>query len=546
MVWASLCVSDRAPAAPTVTLELNRAEVETYKFAEVVVKVKGSEAKNPFINASVRGSFTLEGGASVSVNGFCDEADGSIHRIRFMPTTAGTYSYTLSYQEGSFAQTFNGKFIAKASARKGLLRVDPANPYHFIWAGTGEHYFWNGTTAYYMLGWEDESVIQKALHRLADLKVNRIRVALCGRTDSGERWHEPSVVPTEKFKFRLNPWVAARPDSLKDPGFDTSKFNLSLWQRCDRLVHYARRLDIVVSIVFYLDGGDEGVDPFGKDHAAGEQEKRYYAYAASRLGAYSNVVWDLGNEYHLMRDDGWANTMGDYLKLCDPYDHLISVHGKEDFHFRTAGWASYCLYQAWDESGGHDFMLKNRMEQAQTGQPKPQINEEYGYEDHYPKGWGGDLVAPARSADNRRRLAWGMAMAGGYQTTGERANQGTGKPPDTGGGWINGRGDDQMVMLQGYAKMVEFFTSFEWWKTNPTTEVVKDGTAWCLAELGKTYALYLPKGGSIKVALPDGKFSAELFDCQTGERKPLGDLPGGEWTSPAQAPEKDWAILIRG
>lgn len=33
-------------------------------------------------------------------------------------------------------------------------------------------------------------------------------------------------------------------------------------------------------------------------------------------------------------------------------------------------------------------------------------------------GSGGNRKAPARSADNRRRPAWGMYMAGGYQTTG--------------------------------------------------------------------------------------------------------------------------------
>lgn len=62
--------------------------------------------------------------------------------------------------------------------------------------------------------------------------------------------------------------------------------------------------------------------------------------------------------------------------------------------------------------------------------------------------WGGNRKPPARSADNRRRLAWTMVMADGYQTTGERADTGTGWGPDAGGGWINGRGDDSVVMLQ--------------------------------------------------------------------------------------------------
>ena len=75
------------------------------------------------------------------------------------------------------------------------------------------------------------------------------------------------------------------------------------------------------------------------------------------------------------------------------------------------------------------------------------------------------------SADNMRRTAWEIYMAGCYQTTGETARRGTGYWPDTGGGWVNGRGDASMVMLEGYAHIVDFFTSrrdnqTSWWLTS--------------------------------------------------------------------------------
>src|SRR5436190_1993362 len=88
----------------------------------------------------------------------------------------------------------------------------------------------------------------------------------------------------------------------------------------------------------------------------------------------------------------------------------------------------------------YPFDRERRREQAATGRPMPQINEEYGYEDHYPQGWGEGRVAPARDADTRRRIAWEVTMAGCYQTTGESAANGL-------GGWVNGRGDDSMRML---------------------------------------------------------------------------------------------------
>jgi hypothetical protein len=512
--------------------------VETNAMVEATLRVEHSAAQNPFTDVSVTGSIQLGDGTSLPVTGFCDSADGTTHRVRFLPQQPGNYDYSIIYHEAGHTETFRGRFIAKPSQRRGPLRVDPAHPYHFIYANSNDHFFWNGTTAYWMLGLENDAEMYASLDRLAALKVNRIRVALCGRTKSGERWFEPQVVSDAGFHMRLNPWEAARPESIEDPGFDVTKFHLPHWQKCERLLAHAQKRDIIVSLIFYLDGADAGAEPFGRAHAGSEDEKRYYSYAASRFSAYANVVWDLTNEYHLMRDVAWANTMGEHLSKADPYAHLTSVHGDNQCPFRDATWADYCLYQAWDQkNGGYHFMLGNRNQQDTTGHPKPQINEEYGYEDHYPQGWGDNLKAPERSAENRRRLAWSISMAGGYQTTGERATKS--------GGWINGRGDDEMTMLHGYRHMVNFFTSFDWWTCKPSPDVIITGNAWCLADAGKLYVIYQPAGGQVKMALPDGKFAAELFDCGNGNRNPQEDLPGGEWTSPDQPADKDWAWVIR-
>ena len=64
---------------------------------------------------------------------------------------------------------------------------------------------------------------------------------------------------------------------------------------------------------------------------------------------------------------------------------------------------------------------------------------------------------------------------------------------------MNGRGDDDMIMLQGYAHMVDFFTSFQWWKTDPHDELVSNGN-YCLALEGRTYAVYLPQEGPLQFA----------------------------------------------
>jgi hypothetical protein len=204
------------------------------------------------------------------------------------------------------------------------------------------------------------------------------------------------------------------------------------------------------------------------------------------------------------------------------------------------------MYQSWDEHGGYQFMFQNRRDQAATGRPMPQVNEEYGYEDHYPFPWGEKRLWPARIADNRRRLAWEISMAGCYQTTGERANDGTGAGPDTGGGWVNGRGNEAMTMLLGYRQMMNFFTSIPWWTLEPRPDLAGEG-ALVLAEGGKRYVAYLPKSGNASVQLARGSYRAKWFNPRTGVWLQLPDVSlaaEGKWTS-SQAPDAgDWALLL--
>jgi len=347
-----------------------------------------------------------------------------------------------------------------------------------------------------------------------------------------------------------------------------ARFNLEFFRKAERLLRLARELDIVVSVIFYLDGADKGVEPFGKQRMGGPGEQRYYRYVVARFGSFANIMWDVTNEWHLFRDEAWVNRMGALIKECDPYSHLASVHGHGQFPFRTQRWADFAMFQSWDEHGGYQFMLNNGREQAATGRPMPQVNEEYGYEDHYPFPWGQARLWPARTADNRRRLAWEITLAGGYQTTGERANAGTGAGLDAGGGWINGRGNDQMTMLIGYGHLRRFFEGFAWWKLEPHPEFLRlppdpkravpdkkaaatpplpvlRATPMCLAEPAERYVIYLPQGGAVTVNLVPGDYRARWFNPRSGRfLKPAIPASGLEWTSPPAADAEDWVLLL--
>src|ERR1017187_8933541 len=162
---------------------------------------------------------------------------GAVPGIRFIPPSRGDSAYTLVYRQGGFQATQSGAFRAAPGHRRGPIRVDPKYPWHFIWEGTGEHYFFNGTTAYFLVGWRDERVIQYCIDRLHRLKVNRIRVTIAGRENVF--FGEP-VMNGDNFTTFPTPWPAQQADDMYHPGFDYARFDLGYWRKFERVLRFAR------------------------------------------------------------------------------------------------------------------------------------------------------------------------------------------------------------------------------------------------------------------------------------------------------------------
>lgn len=513
--------------------------IQTNEFFEVSVQSSAAN-ENPFAQFSLRGTLRTPQGFSLAVDGFCDSTDGSRHKIRFLAPRAGTYSYDMQFDNGVEKAAFRGSFTATASQRKGLLAVDATFPFHFLWSGTGDHYFWNGLTTYALLGWKDDAYIGEIIDRAAKHKINRLRVSMIGpRVADASRWDEP-VKPSDRFQFLFGPWPAGDPANIQDPKWDVTRFNTAFFEKAEAAILKARERDVVISVVFFLDGADAGADPFGKTRMFSEDARRYYRYVNARFGAYANVTWDVSNEWHLFRNAWWVEQMGSYLKAIDPYKHLISTHGRADFPWSLSQWPDFALYQIWDESGGYQPMLKRRQAQQATGHPFPQINEEYGYEDHYPVKWGGNRRPPARNADNRRRLAWDITMSGCYQTTGEKANHNGIATP---GGWVNGGFDASMHLLESHQKLAEFFEAFEYWRLEPVP--VEHDRLRVLAEPGVRYVVYLPNGGRELVKLAAGGYRVRRYDPASGTWTAENAAVGGEnWTTPDSPAGIDTVFLL--
>jgi hypothetical protein len=277
VVAAALISSWLAWGTPKeIAFSQSAASVPVYEFLEVTLRLSAPSAGNPFTDAVVTGEFRESvSRVSVKVDGFCDSKDGTVFKIRFMPVKPGDYVYTIKYAEKGFDKNYDGTFRAISSGRKGPIRVDPEHPWHFIWEGTREHYFFHGTTAFWLMGWRDERVIESSLERLHRLKVNRVRVLLSGRTNT--MYGEPAMNTAEWSVF-LSPWPATKADDFYHPGFDYTRFRVEHWQRFERMLQFARERDMIISVI--LDIAD------GQIHLprASDDERRYIRYATARLG----------------------------------------------------------------------------------------------------------------------------------------------------------------------------------------------------------------------------------------------------------------------
>lgn len=314
-----------AAAAPkSVSYSNAPSQIEAYDYAEITATVAFPDARNPFEDATLTGTLETEDGSHHwNVEGFCDSVDGSVFRVRFMAPHVGRYKYSVTYRQDEFQKIATGTFQAIDAHRQGIIRDDPAYPWHFIWEGTGEHYFFNGTTAFWLMGWRDERTIQYSIERLHRLQINRIRVTVAGRTNIF--YGEPVMVGSNWSVF-LTPWPAERPDDFTHPGDDYSRFNVAYWQKYERMLKFARERDMIISLVLQMN--DSKTHPA----AGGDDEHRFIRYAVARFGAFSNITWDLGDDLDRFRDEKWTHETGMLLQEWDPYKHLETSHPTENIH----------------------------------------------------------------------------------------------------------------------------------------------------------------------------------------------------------------------
>jgi hypothetical protein len=151
-----------------------------------------------------------------------------------------------------------------------------------------------------------------------------------------------------------------------------------------------------------------------------------------------------------------------------------------------------------------------------------------------------------------RSEAWDFLLAGGaiysnldYSFTPKHPDGSFKVTTSPGGGGATLR--KQLQILK------RFIEGFDFVKMSPHNEVIQAGipdkaTGRCLAEPGRAYAIYL-KGGSqakLKLALPEGKYTAEWLDTRSGEvaRTLQSGVVDGTWVVESPEYREDVALRV--
>ncbi|MBN2314868.1 MAG: DUF5060 domain-containing protein, partial [Sedimentisphaerales bacterium] len=292
-------------------------------------------------------------------------------------------------------------------------------------------------------------------------------------------------------------------------------------------------------------GGSAGLNPI---------RKLYYRELVARFSHHLAVMWNLGEENNTPDKD--RREIAAYIRALDPYDHPITVHTHNN---KSPGFYKGILGDPCFEASSIQSALDRYHRDAAALR---QLSAEAG------RKWAifGDEQAPASHGvnpdaddpdhDGPRKLAlWGNLMSGGSGVEwyfGHRF-------PHMDINCEDWRTRNNMWDQTRYA--LEFFHNhLPFWTMTPSDTLISTEKAYCLAQPGQIYALYLPDGGTTNLDLGDSSpegvprtatFTVQWYNPRTGGHLQTGSTarisgPGRVAIGqPPQDADRDWVALIK-
>lgn len=468
------------------------------------------EYRNPFDETELLTTFTAPSGKVYSFFGFHDGdgkggQDGPIWRIRFMCLEEGAWTWSAEFTDG--APGASGEFECRGEGPAAPLRVHPANPRWLVRDG-GEPFLPRWFYLHDLLFTARDRWRQDVREHLIERGYNMVSIL----TTQAEHLLENGWNRRRYGRPSFFPWLRDGDRVL------WNQYDLRSWRKLDEVLRYLQEHGIYV---YLFDGYFPNLPPRFPDDL--ELERRYLRYAVARIGVYSNLIHNLTFEFREFMSLDRVRRIGSYLESIDPFGLLTTVHDTQEAdELVDESWLDLANLQ-YDAGRAAGADLAHRFV-AEHYRGKPVAATELVWEG-----------AEKLTADQVRRGAWGITLAGGFFLYGEFDLKGRGIGPHG-----MGRAHDDLAILYDFMASVPFSGMA------PCHALVSAG-ALCLADPRQEYIVYLENGGPVEVDLTaaDGTLRAEWLDPRSGVRTAIAaEIAGGgirRFEKPAGA---DWVLHI--
>jgi len=548
-------LADELGVLPNATAPI---ESRVERFGTFEVRVRNARAyANPFADVSLLGAFRSPSGRMLSYFGFHDgpadpdgAAPGGIWVQRFMPDEVGVWSYWLGFDDGTPARA--GRFeCLDGGARPGPWRQDPDNPRWLRSARGGPltptAFFANAV--FTPLDWRQAIAWARA------------------------RGFDTLVTPTLNAKLWGEGWENPTPFAAVDTRarqVDYTRYNLRAWREWDAMLAEAGDAGLHVG-PFEGPAGDYGgqsgqgtvVPPKGLEYGPRRRMSfddprnlRIIRYLVARQGAFGSLAyWNLySTEIHEIMGREEVRGYIRYLAALTPFGRMITG---QDLEQRGRRWLSEAPIPSERKLNTLQMGdIDDERTQAAAACNADALEAYHGFPVFATEAlWEGQA-----RANRPLRMIWGSLSAGIHMMWADWSyDDGVdgGRWGSMGRGWTplrplsepvfgldqlgaDTRGDEWLPIATAT------LSSFDLTRMIPRNDLVAGGAeAYCLAEAGAQYLVYLPDGGTLRLDREAirGRLEARWMDPRTGERGPVFELSAGDPAS-IRAPDRSDAVLI--
>ena len=509
---------------------------------------------------------TSPSGRKFTVSGFWD--GNFTWRIRFMPVEVGEWHFrTRSIPAVEGLNAVSGEFRCQPSVganrflQHGPVRVS-ANGRFFEHAD-GTPFFWLGDTVWYGAILSSKADWETYLSDRVDKQFSVVHFNVVAprngvlADENGEVSFEGAGRFESHSRIERLRWKA-----LRSLGLDQTKMikiNPRFYQRLDERIDAVNSHGLLAAIVLTW-----GLRAEDSGNALPEtQVVRLVRYLKSRYSA-NHVVWILtgDNAYEGTNGERWKRIGRAAFDDGQPHapvtTHPSGMHWPWD-SFRNENWLDFIVYQ----SGHGDDADSQRWihsgppsEQWQNSPPRPFINLEPPYEGHL----GYQSRKPFSDSAVRRAIYWSLLNAPtagvSYGAHGVWSwHTAAGQPPTDHPTTGIAKVWREALSLPGSGQMkhvMEFFTSIDWWKLQPDSNLVAEQptgddaaghVSAARSAQGDLAMIYLPAGGTIRLqnGILRERLHAEWLNPRTGQRTAIAGPSTTHFLAPDQ---QDWVLLL--